>query len=71
MTAPKPGTKIMSPRLILSGTVVECIKKVMAKREPDRVLYSIAAPLAAGFIKDVLDYRDIEAISQRPDFPRA
>jgi hypothetical protein len=71
MNAPKPGTKITSPRLVHSGTVVECIKKVMAKREPDRVLYSMTVPLEAGFIKAVLDYRDIEAISQRPDFPRA
>jgi hypothetical protein len=51
MTAPKPGTKNKSPRLIHSGTVVECIKKVMAKREPDRVLYSTTVPLEAGFNK--------------------
>lgn len=71
MTASKPGTKIASPRLIHSGTVVECIQKVMAKREPDRVLYSMTVPLEAGFVKAVLNYRDIETISQRSDFSKA
>jgi hypothetical protein len=71
MTNSKLGTKIPPPRVVHSGTVVECINKVMAKREPDRVLYSMTVPLEAGFIKALLDYCDIEAISQRADFPRA
>jgi hypothetical protein len=71
MTGHKLGTKNTASRLIHSGTVVECAKKVMAKDELERALYSMTVPLEAGFIKAVLDYRDIEAISQRPDFPRA
>ena len=36
------GKTAPSPRLIAEGTVAECINKIMAKREPDRQIYSIA-----------------------------
>ena len=49
----------------------ECVNQVMSKRPPDAHTYSITVPLEAGFGKDVLNYWDIEAISQRPDFPCA
>ncbi len=62
----KPG-----PRYLETAPLAQCVNKVMGKRQADRVLYSITVPLEAGFIKDVLDYRDIEAISKRADFPHS
>jgi hypothetical protein len=35
-----------------------------------RKTYFMTVPLEAGFIKRELDYRDIEAVYQRPDFPK-
>jgi hypothetical protein len=67
----KFGQKIVpSPRYLRSDSVTDCVNAVMAKREPDRVLYSMTVPLEAGFGKDTLDYWDIQAISKRPDFPK-
>jgi hypothetical protein len=57
------------PKPIRSGTVAENVKWIMAKRPDDRKTYFMTVPLEAGFIKSELDHRDIEAISQRPDFP--
>jgi hypothetical protein len=66
------GRKVSpGPRYLRSTTLAECVNAVMAKREPDRVIYSITVPLEAGFGKTELHYRDIEAISKRADFPRA
>lgn len=62
----KPG-----PLYLRSDNIVTCISHVMSKREPDAHLYSITLPLEAGFGKDTLYFRDIQAISKRPDFPRA
>jgi hypothetical protein len=59
------------PRFLRSMTVMDGVKTVMAKREADRQIYSITTSLEAGFGKEVLAYQDIEAISQRTDFPRA
>ncbi len=52
-------------------TAADCINKVMSNDKADRLLYSITVPLEAGFGKDVLDHQDIEAIFQRPDFPKS
>jgi hypothetical protein len=57
------------PKPVRSGTVAESVRWVMAKRPDDRKTYFMTVPLEAGFMKSELDYRDIEAISQRPDFP--
>jgi hypothetical protein len=59
-----------SPRMVHTGTVVECVTRVMGKRDPDRRIYSMTVGFEAGFGKEVLEYNDIEAISGRPDFPR-
>jgi hypothetical protein len=59
------------PRFLRSTTMVDGVKTVMAKRQADRQIYSITTSLEAGFGKQVLTYQDIEAISQRADFPRA
>jgi len=61
----------LGPRYLRSLPIKECVNQVMSKRPPDAHTYSITVPLEAGFGKDVLNYWDIEAISQRPDFPRA
>jgi hypothetical protein len=42
----------------------------MAKRPDDRKTYFMIVLLEAGFIKNELRYSDIEAIFQRPDFPK-
>ena len=55
---------------IRSGTVAECVRWVMAKRPDDRKTYFMTVPPEAGF-KNELRCPDIEAISQRPDFPKA
>jgi hypothetical protein len=59
------------PRYLRSGTLVDFVRQVIEKRKRDALIYSITVPLEAGFGKEVLAYQDIEAISQRADFPRA
>lgn len=61
-----------SPRRpIHSSTVAECIRWTLANHDGYPDTYSIEVPLEAGFQTKELHYRDIEAISKRPDFPRA
>jgi hypothetical protein len=55
---------------IHSGTIEECVRWVM-KHHQGSDLYGLAIPLEAGFQTNDLRYRDIEAISKRPDFPKA
>jgi hypothetical protein len=52
-----------------SGTVAECISWVIRKHDGYPETYSMRVPLEAGFQTNELHYRDIEAISKRPDFP--
>jgi hypothetical protein len=61
---------ISPPKSIRSGTIAECVRWIMAKRPDDRKTYFMIVPLEAGFIKNELRYSDIEAIFQRPDFPK-
>lgn len=71
MRTPIFGAKLdPHPRWLESGKVSDLMKKVLAKRSGDRPIYSITVPLEAGFGTKELHYRDIEAIVQRPDFPR-
>jgi hypothetical protein len=63
--------KLTGPRMVHAATVTECVNKVMAEREPDRLIYSMTIPLEAGFGKTEFLYRDIEAIAERPDFPKS
>jgi hypothetical protein len=60
-----------SPRYLETAPIIQCINRVMGKRQADRVIYSITVPLEAGFGKKVLDYRDIEDIAARPDLPKS
>lgn len=52
------------------GTASECLAYVLTKHDGYPKTYSVRVPLEAGFGKDELSYDDIEAIAQRPDFPR-
>ena len=71
MKAPT-GHRFMPPAApIHSGTIAECISWVMTKHDGYPDTYSMRVPLEAGFQTNELHYRDIEAISKRPDFPRA
>jgi hypothetical protein len=54
-----------------SGTIAECVRWVMKNHQGYPDLYSLVIPFEAGFQTNELWYRDIEAISKRPDFPRA
>jgi hypothetical protein len=65
------GKKITTdPHYLESGRVFELINRVMGKRSPDRVLYSITPPREAAFNKEELNYQDIEDLSHHPDFPK-
>jgi hypothetical protein len=58
------------PKAVRSGTIAECVTWIMAKRPDDRKTYFMTVPLEAGLINKELRYQDIEAVSQRPDFPK-
>jgi hypothetical protein len=69
--SPLDQTKSLSgPRMVHTGTVAECVRKVMAKRDPDRAPYSMTVKLEAGFGGPSLGYLEIEDISHRADFPK-
>lgn len=61
---------ILPPKPIHTGTVTECVRYVMTRHDGYPLTYSMRLPLEAGFQTNELHYRDIEAISKRPDFPR-
>jgi hypothetical protein len=65
------GNKMPSPQFLCPGEVGDLISKVMAKREPDRVLYSITIGPDFGMDASVLHYRDIEQLYNSPHFPKA
>lgn len=50
---------------ISGGTLAECVREAMKKRDADRTQYHIVVG------KTRLDSLDIEEISDKPDFPRA
>jgi hypothetical protein len=58
----EPG---LSPKYLKDGTFAVLIKEVMAKRAPDRQLYSIIVG------DTVYDAAAIEAQYEQTDFPRA
>lgn len=70
MRAPILGAKLdPRPRWLENGKVSDLMKKVLAKHSGDQPIYSITVPREAGFAKDILDFRDIRTLAQRPDFP--
>ena len=71
ITTPKPGEKIgSSARMVSQGSVADCINTLMAKREPDRQIYSITMGPDFGMDATVLHYKDIEELYGYPGFPR-
>jgi hypothetical protein len=71
MRTPIPGAKLHPrPRYLDRGPVGDLMKRVLAKRDGDRPIYSITVPREAGFGKDELSFRDIEALAQHPQFPK-
>jgi hypothetical protein len=72
MTTPKPHTPIVSAaRMVFTGSVADCINKVMAKREPDRQIYTITIGPDFGMDATALHYRDIEQLYSYPGFPKS
>jgi hypothetical protein len=59
---------LLTSQVVHSGTVAECVKWIMSRDYPET--YFMTVRLEAGFFnKDVLRYREIEALFERPDFP--
>ena len=46
------------------------MNRVLKKREPDQVLYSITVPLEAGFGTDALHFREMQDFAKHPRFPK-
>jgi len=69
MKSPARDGVIPQRKPVHSGTIVQCVKWIMDKRHDYPETYSMTVPLESGFQKCELDYRDIEAISKRSDFP--
>jgi hypothetical protein len=63
--------KILASPPVHVGTAVECFKYVLTEHDGYPDTYSVRVPLEAGFGTNELHYRDIQAISQRRDFPSA
>jgi len=61
--------RIPRAKPIHSGTIAECVKWVMKNHQGYPDIYSMTIPLDAGFQTNELYYREIEALSKRPDFP--
>jgi hypothetical protein len=65
---------LLSGDLVHSGTVAECVTKVMAELEPHRAFYSMTVELTYRFapnLKDevvFLDYEAIQNLYNRSDF---
>ncbi len=67
---PRRWQSMPERRPIHSGTLAESIRWTLANHDGYPETYSIEVPLEAGFQTKVLHYRDIQAIAERPDFPR-
>jgi hypothetical protein len=58
------------PPPIYKGTVVECVRWIIAKKHDYPETHILRVPLEAGFIKQEHSYKEVEAIYRRPDFPK-
>jgi hypothetical protein len=61
---PRPST-----RCILTAPLYECVRQVVARSPDERPQYSIKVSGEAGIGKTSLDYRDVEALAWRVDYP--
>ena len=60
-----------SPRHILTAPLRECVRIVIARSPDERPQYSIRVSDEAGIGQTHLDYRDVEALAWRVDYPDA
>ena len=58
-----------TPRHILTAPLRECVRQVVARSPDERPQYSIKVSGEAGIGKTHLDYRDVEALAWRVDYP--
>jgi hypothetical protein len=66
-----PGfPKLTSPSVVLSGTLEQCIRKVMERPKHDRDGYSIQVDPDANLVKTHLGVEDIEHLHNHPEFPK-
>jgi hypothetical protein len=65
------GFKLASPKIVSSGTLADCVTKVMEKSDPDRRGYSITVGPDSNIGKTVLGLEEIEALYQHVNFPRS
>jgi hypothetical protein len=56
-------------RRILTATLQECIRRLVARRPNARPQYSIRVSDEAGIAKTRLDYLDAQALAWRVDYP--
>lgn len=71
MKEPSGHRFMPAPTPIHTGSVAECVRYVVTTHDGYPTTYTMRVPLEAGFQTNTLHYRDIEAISTLPDFPRA
>lgn len=67
----RQGKPRPSPRHILSAPLHECVRQVVARSPDERPQYSIKVSGKAGIGQTHLDYRDVEALAWRVDYPES
>jgi hypothetical protein len=66
----EPGQYVRTSTVaIWSGTLAGAIRQYLAKPDSQRFRYTILVGSEAGTAKTILDWRDIDELSQRADFP--
>jgi len=65
----RKGKACPSLRHILTAPLHECVRQVVARSPEKRPQYSIKVSGEAGIGKTHLDYRDVEALAWRIDYP--
>jgi hypothetical protein len=58
-------------RRILTAPLHECVQRVVGRPPDERPQYSIRVSAEAGIGKTRLDYRDVEALAWRVDYPES
>jgi hypothetical protein len=67
----RKGKTRPSPRHILTAPLRECVRQVVARSPDERPQYSIKVSGEAGIGQTRLDYRDVEALAWRIDYPES
>ena len=66
----RAGNRAVGCSEMFAGTLVECVTQFLTKAESLKPLYDIMVSEQAGLGDAILDYKDIEAIAGRSDFPK-